>query len=570
MSENHLIVFLFQILLILGAARFIGEVFNLKGLPALSAEILVGVLLGPTVLGHLAPQAHAFIFPDNGINPDMLQTMAWLGAFFLLLEIGLEVDFTSAWRHRSKALIIALVDMVVPLTIGFTASYFLLAGYLPQGQSLVAFSLFMAMVVTICAMPVAARALYDLNMSKTDLGFLILSALSVNDVVGWLLFAVVFGFIFSSGQAAVLPLVLTFAAATVFMGVCMVYGGRFSDAMIWIFKRLRFPEPGASLTYIFLLGVLCAVIMHQFGMHPMLGFFVAGIMAGSSKGLSEKSRSTISQMVYAIFIPIFFVHIGLRLDFSKHFDFLLVIVLTVLCIGARYIGAWLGARLAQVERDNCNVVAIAHTPGGLMEIVMGLLALEYGLINDTLFIGIVVSALISAMVMGPWLNLALNRRREFSVFEYFIRQGIVMPLKVSTREEVIDILGTVGAHEVHTHDAAEVISAALDRERLMGTALEEGVAVPHARLEGLRKPMVIFGRSLSGIEWNSPDGKPAQFIFLILTPKNDEHVQVQILRAIAKVMHEPDNAQAILNAKDAHEVWHIFQHAFASRFIKNP
>ena len=107
MKDHHIFIFLLQIFLLLGLSRLGGEIFNRFKQPALTAEIFVGICLGPTILGRFAPSFHAVLFPDNPIQNTMLETITWMGAFFLLLETGLEIDFSSAWRQRGDALKIA-------------------------------------------------------------------------------------------------------------------------------------------------------------------------------------------------------------------------------------------------------------------------------------------------------------------------------------------------------------------------------------------------------------------------------------------------------------------------------
>ena len=567
MTEHHIFIFLIQIFLLLGLSRFGGEIFNRYKQPALTAEILVGIFLGPTILGRFFPQWRAAIFPEDIIQQAMLETMVWLGAFFLLLETGLEIDFSSAWRQRGDALKIAVADVVVPFTASFALAWLLPDAYLVSPDRKIAFALFMATVLTISAMPITARVLHDLNLSKTDLGFLIMSALSVNDIIGWLLFTVVFGF-FVQANARLDEMVVLFSMAIGFVVLCLTVGRSMSDWIVDRQRQWKLPEPAGSLTFIFLLGVLCAAVAQKIGLHALFGFFLAGVMAGQARNLSERSRQTISQMVYAIFVPLFFAGIGLKMDFFKYFDPFLVAFVAVVGIGVRFLGAWLGVSMTKIPRVNRSAIAIAHTPGGMMEIVMGLLALQYHLITPTVFIAIVCGALLTAMAMGPWLAWAIARRQQVSVFEFFTRRGIVMPLKVKSRDEAIRQLCQAAAHEIHMHDEEIIAQAVLEREGLMGTAMEEGIALPHGRLEGLKKPVVIFGRSLSGIDWDSPDGKPTQFVFLILTPKDDQGVHVQILRAIAYVMQNSGNTQSLLAAQEAGAIWTTFQNAFARLYIQ--
>lgn len=130
LNETNIVTFLIQVFLLLGLARTLGELFRKWKQPALMAEILVGVLLGPTIFGRFLPPLHQIIFPADVIQQNMLETVAWLGVLFFLLERGLEFDFSSAWRQRGDAFKIAITDIIVPMTISFIACLFLPNSYL--------------------------------------------------------------------------------------------------------------------------------------------------------------------------------------------------------------------------------------------------------------------------------------------------------------------------------------------------------------------------------------------------------------------------------------------------------
>src|SRR5262249_28800982 len=153
--------------LLLGLSRLGGEVLSSFRQPALTAELLVGIILGPTVLGRFFPQVHAVLFPEDIVQKTMFETVAWLGAFFFLMEAGLEIDFSSAWRQKGEALTIALAGLIVPLGLGFGCSWFLPDRYLVDPGHKVLFTLFMATILTVSAMPIAIRALHDLKLAKT-------------------------------------------------------------------------------------------------------------------------------------------------------------------------------------------------------------------------------------------------------------------------------------------------------------------------------------------------------------------------------------------------------------------
>ncbi len=570
LSENNIFLFLVQVFLLLGFSRILGDLLRRFRQPALPAEIAVGIFLGPTILGRFFPHIQTAIFPPEAIQMTMLETLAWFGVFFLLLETGLEIDLLSAWRQRREVLKIAICDIVIPMALAFVVFSFLPSSYFPDPHNKLLVLFFLASVISISAMPIAARALNELKMSKTDLSSLIMSALSVNDIIGWLIFAIVLG-LSIRGAVNIGNVFILFVSTIGFTAVALTLGRKFTHWVIEKIKEHKMPEPGSSLTFISLLALLCGAITHKLGIHAIFGFFLAGIMAGDARSLPEKSRQVISQMVYAIFIPLFFAGIGLKIDFFKNFDLFLVVVFTVLGICAKFFGAWVGVSLTAISKSNRLPISIAHTTGGMMEIVVGLVALEHQLISEPIFTAIVCSAIISSILLGPWLNFAIKSRREISFLEFFNRRGIVADLKATHKSEVIAKLCEMASEQEGSLYAEEITQAVLARESIVGTAVEAAIALPHARLAGLRRPLIIFGRSLVGIDWDSPDGEPTHFVFLILTPANDDDVQVQILRAISRVISKDDVRQTLLKAPDNQVIWTIINREFTVyQIIRRP
>ena len=339
------------------------------------------------------------------------------------------------------------------------------------------------------------------------------------------------------------------------------------DKIITGIKNKKMPQPGISLTFICVLGALCGAVTQKIGIHALFGFFIAGIMAGGSRALSENVRQVISQMVYAIFVPLFFVNIGLKVDFLRSFDILLILLVSGIGIAGRFAGAWLGVNLTKLPKTNRLPISIAHIPGGAMEIVVGSLALEYNLITEPVFVAIVFGAVISSVILGPWLSYSIRKRREISVLEYFSPRGVISALRYSERDKVIGELCELAAGQVDALDLEDIYKAVISRENEMGTALEEGIAVPHARLSEIKTPLVIFGRSVDGVEWDSPDGKPVHFIFLILTPGDGYDTQVQVLSFIAKAMSDAQTRDLIAQAEEESEIWEILRSAFAGKHI---
>lgn len=240
---------------------------------------------------------------------------------------------------------------------------------------------------------------------------------------------------------------------------------------------------------------------------------------------------------------------------------------TVISVGGKFFGAWLGARFTDLAAVNRLPVAIAHIPGGSMEIVIGILALQYRLITESVFVAIVFGAIASSAVLGPWLKSSISRRKERSIIEFFSSKEAIANLRSSDRDNVIHELCASAYEQGNMPNVENLYSAVLKRENSLGTAMEDGTAFPHARIPMLVRPIVVFGRSLSGIEWNSPDGQPSHFIFLILTPKEDDEIQIQILRIIARAMSKHETREAIMHASGHDELWKVLQNVFSSHQI---
>lgn len=425
LDESHLQLFLVQLSLLLAVARTLGVACQRIKIPALAGEILTGVILGPTLLGRIDPALQQALFPQEIIQAAMLDTVSWLGVFFLLLSVGFEVDVSRAvFRQGKAALSVGIVGVLVPLAVGASVFWFLDASYHGPQATRVGFTLFLAVAASITAISVIARVLRDLEIVKTDLGTLILSACAVNDVFGWILFTFVIA-LATGGSMDPLRALLALGGVIAFVAVCLSIGGYVLKAAARRVKRTKLPDTPALLTLITSVGLLCGLVTHSLGIHAILGFFLAGVMVGSiEEEITFEQRESLSDTVHAVFVPIFFATIGIKIDFFAHLDLAITVVFTGVAIGGKLFGAWLGARLAGVPPTSSRVVGLAFTPGGAMEIVVGMLALELELVSQSAFVGIVFAALSSSVLVGPLLALYLRSRPGEDVLALPERPGV--------------------------------------------------------------------------------------------------------------------------------------------------
>lgn len=544
LDESNIYRFLLQFFLLLSLSRLLSLLFKIINQPTVTADVLIGVFLGPSILGRVWPSLQNKLFPAEPSQVVMLDTVAWIGIFFLLLVTGLEVNFSSVWKHKGKAVWIALSDVVIPIGLSFAVLSFLPSRYINNPQQRFLFVLFISTIMTISAMPVSIRIMQDLKLLRTDLGFLTISALSINDIIGWILFTIILG-IFAHGSPDLSFIVLLITFTAIFLYFAATLGKKIIGNVLSTIQKRTHEASGPALSVVLSAGLLFGAITQQIGINALFGFFVAGLVAGESRDLPEKTRTTIDQFVYSVFIPIFFANIGLKIDLFQSFDLFLISLFTILGIVSRFLGAYTGVLLTKIPKAQHWPVSALHTPGGEMHIVIGTLALELQLINETVYVAIIVSAIVSTLTLGPALSLMLRRIVPLSTLQ--IPMEAAVELFLQPKYEALKNLSEHAA-VISGVNPEQLFALAKNREDGMSTAIENGIAIPHARVGELQKPTVIFGRSLTGIEWNSPDGLTAKLIFLIVTPYDQTDTQLQIYRQLVSVLIKREYREMIIKA----------------------
>jgi Kef-type K+ transport system membrane component KefB/mannitol/fructose-specific phosphotransferase system IIA component len=515
--------------LLLASARLLGEMARRFNLPAVPGEIMAGILWGPTVFGAMAPEWRAFIFPRPGGGALAFGGLTTLAIVLFLLVAGMEVDLSTVWRQGKVALWVALAGMLVPFSLGFGVAWWApsLVGYQP-GVNPLAFTLFMATALSISALPIIAKILMDLNIYRSDLGITVIAAAVFNDLLGWLVFAVVLGML---GAGNGMPLTHT-------LWLTLVFTAAMLTVIPWCIHRLlpwiqaHTSWPGGVLGFAISFCLIAAAFTEWIGIHAIFGSFLAGVALGHSSHLRERTRATVDQFVSFIFAPLFFASIGLKVNFAAHFDPLLILTMLGLALTGKVAGSVFGGRCGGLSLREALGVGFGMSAQGTMGIVLGVLALQFGLINQQVFVSLVVMALVTSLVSGPMLQWILRLKRPRRFADYLQPQSFVHRLESTDRWGSIRDLSQATASLVGL-DPSTVLQAVLARERVMATGLGQGVAVPHARLPDLASPVVAVGLSRAGIEIDASDGTPAHVIFLILTPLDDDGAQLEILADIA-------------------------------------
>jgi len=542
---------------LLGLARLLGEAARALKQPPILGEILAGVLLGPTVLGMIAPGVQSYLFPDAGPVAYALEALITLSVILLLLIAGLEVELSTVWRQGKRAVSVAAMSMIIPFVIGFGIAWVLpnWIGYKAGGETdhgLLPFALFIGIALSITALPVIAKILMDMGLAKSEMGTVVISAAMLNDLIGWIGFAMVLAMI-ATDPAAPGPAGPNAAGIGMTIGLTLLYIGLVMTAGYWAFNRLipliqaHSSWPGGMLGFVIVMAILGAAFTEHIGIHSIFGAFIIGIAIGNSRHLREKVRHTVHDFVGNIFAPLFFASIGLSVNFVESFNLPLVLFVLVIAIIAKLVGGYVGARITGMERRTSGAIGVAMCARGAMEIILGQLALQAGLIDKELFVAIVVMAIVTSLISGPGIEKLLARAKPKTLRDYLSNKQVAFELRATDRRAAIHELARLAAG-VSELDADHIADAAWQREQIVPTGIGSGIAVPHARLADLDRTVVILGRSEAGIDFDSPQGERARIICLILTPGHDEGAQLEALAAISHALADPATRAAILNA----------------------
>ncbi|HEY8079266.1 MAG TPA: cation:proton antiporter [Labilithrix sp.] len=543
MTEHDVLGFLLSLAVLLGTARLLGELARAIGLPLVVGEIAAGIFVGETGLGRLSPRVHAFLFAKS-TSQAMLGAYTTLAVVLLLVVAGLEVDLGIVKRRGRSALIVSLLGIAMPLAGGWVLGH-LVSNDVVAPERRYLFALFMGVALSISALPVIAKTLLDLGLFKTDVGLLVMTAAMVNDLASWIAFSVLLG----PMRGGAMDLARTVALAIGFAAACLVLGRPLVDRALALLDRQPDSAPGRILSFVIVVALLGASVTQAIGLHAVLGGFIVGVTIAESPRLRERTRHTVTQFVTNVFAPVFFASVALRVDFLKSFDVGLCLVVFAVASVAKVVGCGVGARLSGLPMRESFAIGFGLNARGAMEIILASLARDAGLVDDRIFVALVTMAIGTSLASGPMMKLLLYpKAREEGEADAarLVRAGAFVPkLAATTSARAIEELGQA-LRPVIGELVEPALIAVLEREVIAATGLGDGVAIPHAAVAELPKPVVALGLSREGIDFAAPDGTPARVVFLLLLPPKAYETEVRVLAALARSVFDEAARNALL------------------------
>ena len=401
-------VLLMQLIVIILAARALGAVFLRIGQPAVVGEMLAGILLGPSLLGLVLPQAQAFLFPPASLGA--LSLLSQIGVLLFMFVVGIEVDLQHLRKKAQAAVLVSHASIIVPFFLGAAVSLFIYQTLAPATISFSAFALFMGIAMSITAFPVLARILAERHLTHTPLGVIAIACAAVDDITAWCMLAVVVAMVKADG---LIGASLTIALALVFI-FAMLFVVRPQAARLLRVEGFDETHSKQLVAGVLIFVFASALLTEAIGIHALFGAFLAGVVMPSNSRLRSFLRERLETFSSVFLLPLFFAFTGLRTQIGLLDDWpswLLCAGLIAVAIAGKLGGSMLAARWTGMGWKDSFSIGVLMNTRGLVELIVLNIGYDLGILSPRIFTMMVLMALVTTFMTGPILSLLGYGRR---------------------------------------------------------------------------------------------------------------------------------------------------------------
>ncbi|KAK8498978.1 hypothetical protein V6N11_037744 [Hibiscus sabdariffa] len=403
-----------QICLVVALTRGLAVLLRPLRQPRVVAEIIGGILLGPSVLGRSKSYLEA-IFPPK--SHTVLDTLASIGLLFFLFLAGLEIDPTALRQTGKTALAIAVAGIAFPFALGIGSSI-LLRATISKGVNASAFLIFMGVALSITAFPVLARILAELKLLTTNVGRMAMSAAAVNDVAAWILLALAVALSGSSTSPVVSLWVFLSGCAFV---ICLVL--TVPPVFKWMAGRCHDGEPVEETYICAILAIVLAAgfVTDAIGIHAMFGAFVVGVLFPKEGPFAHALVEKVEDLVSGLFLPLYFVSSGLKTNVATIQGLqswgLLCLVIFTACIG-KIVGTVVVSLSCKVPFREALTLGFLMNTKGLVELIVLNIGKDRKVLNDQTFAIMVLMALFTTFITTPVVMAVYKPARRKMDYKY--------------------------------------------------------------------------------------------------------------------------------------------------------
>ncbi len=391
-----------QIATILIVARLMGWLFRKLHQPRVIGEMVAGILLGPSLLGWVAPGVSAALFPPASL--EQLGSLSQIGLLLFMFLIGLELDLEQLRKQGRAATFISQVSIIAPFILGFLLAFYLYPRVSDPSVNFTGFALFMSIAMSITAFPVLARILKERNLLGTRVGALAITCAAVNDAAAWLILAGIVVIVRSSNLP--LPLWMTLAGLGAFV-LMMLFVVRPALQKLLAHYERRGDLTHDSLVVILLVVLASGWVTESLGVHALFGAFLAGAIMPRCHEFSHELWRRFEALTVVLLLPLYFAFTGLRSSFllivSAGMWFYCAIIIALAIIG-KFGGSLVAARISGMSWREAAAIGALMNTRGLVELIILNLGLDLGVLSPALFSVMVLMALVTTFMTSPLLN----------------------------------------------------------------------------------------------------------------------------------------------------------------------
>lgn len=409
MSSLQLAVqFFLQIAVILTVCQAVGVVARRFGQPQVVAEMIGGVLLGPSLLGLFWPDLSARLFPAESMK--VLFPVSQLGLAAYMFVVGLEFRVDIVRKRLRSAVAVSLAGMVAPFVLGAALGWFFYrhTSLFPGKTSLLEASVFLGASMCVTAFPMLARIIHFKGLTGTTMGTVALGAGAIDDAAAWGLLAVVLASFDGDASHAITNIAggAAYVATTLF--VVRPILARWARGM-----DRRGSLSDSEFVVCLILLVLGAWFTDAIGLHAVFGAFVMGI-AMPRGVVAEALIARIQPLTVALLLPLFFTYSGLNtqiglLDSGSLWGMAGLVFLAA--VGGKGVACWLAARATGISNRDALGIGTLMNARGLMELIIINIGLQRGIISPALFATLVIMAVVTTLMASPIFEWLVGRRR---------------------------------------------------------------------------------------------------------------------------------------------------------------
>jgi Kef-type K+ transport system membrane component KefB len=404
---HPLAMLLMQIVTIILVARFFGMLFRKIDQPSVIGEIIAGIMLGPSFLGHYFPGVSAFLFPAASLGN--LQFLSQIGLILFMFVVGMELDLNILRNKAKDAVVISHASIMFPFFLGMLLSLYIYREFAPAGIDFLSFSLFCGIATSITAFPVLARIVQERNLTKTRLGAIAITCAAADDITAWCILAAVIAIV-KAGNALSALSTIALAVAYVFLMLRLIQPFLRNLGEKYASKE-ALSRPVVAIFFIVML--LSSYVTEIIGIHALFGAFMAGVIMPVNISFRNIFIDKVEDLALVVLLPLFFVFTGLRTEIGLLNDphlWQICGLVTLVAVLGKFVGSAVAARfVGQSWVDSLSIGALMNTRG-LMELIVLNIGYDLGVLSPEIFAMMVIMALATTFMTGPALDF-LNKFR---------------------------------------------------------------------------------------------------------------------------------------------------------------